>query len=341
MVQRDLVSRRHALKYGSLSLVGGLAGCTGSLPSGGSGGSSDFPQETITVVVPFPEGGAADAYARQVWGKAQEKLGVSVKVINEPGAASLKGTGRVMNAKPDGYTLLAFDPPSTPLSAMVYQPDYELSKIQGVASVGNITFMAFANKKYDVKNIKDLVKRYENGDFSKIAGQQKGGVIHVLSLILKKDYPWPWETYVGYAGSPPAVKSVVQDEVPVGIAADGAIMGSEDKVDIVGAFGSQGSAIFPDAPPATEFDFPNVDYIGSLRVSYFAPPETDEERIKVLADAAEWATKQDEVKQWADKTSRALNYGGPDHTETQVKKAYEQIPKKVDLEKIRKLAKQD
>ena len=64
------------------------------------------PDRPITLVVPYSAGGGTDATARAV----SKQLGViwkqPVVVENMPGADGLIGTRRVMEARPDGYTLL-------------------------------------------------------------------------------------------------------------------------------------------------------------------------------------------------------------------------------------------
>jgi tripartite-type tricarboxylate transporter receptor subunit TctC len=60
----------------------------------------------VTIVVPFAAGGAFDIIARIVGLRMGELLGQSVIVENVTGAAGNIGVTRVVNAKPDGYTVL-------------------------------------------------------------------------------------------------------------------------------------------------------------------------------------------------------------------------------------------
>jgi tripartite-type tricarboxylate transporter receptor subunit TctC len=65
-----------------------------------------YPNKPIRLVVPFPAGGPTDLYARITAQKMQEAWGQSVVVDNRVGATGLVGTQAVMQAPPDGYTLL-------------------------------------------------------------------------------------------------------------------------------------------------------------------------------------------------------------------------------------------
>src|SRR3954462_10034245 len=65
-----------------------------------------YPSRPITIVVPFAAGGGFDVVARIIATRMSELLGQSVIVENLTGAAGIIGVQRVVNAKPDGYTVL-------------------------------------------------------------------------------------------------------------------------------------------------------------------------------------------------------------------------------------------
>ena len=63
--------------------------------------------QRIRIIVPFPAGAANDAMGRLAAQRLQEKFGASVVVENRAGGSASIGTTAVLNAAPDGYTLLA------------------------------------------------------------------------------------------------------------------------------------------------------------------------------------------------------------------------------------------
>src|SRR6187402_2092321 len=73
-----------------------------------------FPSRAVTLVVPFPPGGSADALPRIVAEKLRERWGQPVVIENRPGAAGSTGSGSVFRAPADGYTLLST--PAGPLA---------------------------------------------------------------------------------------------------------------------------------------------------------------------------------------------------------------------------------
>src|SRR5262245_405512 len=65
-----------------------------------------FPSRPITLVVPYPPGGATDAIARTVQDSMSRFLGQQIIIENIGGAGGMIAAGRAARAAPDGYTLL-------------------------------------------------------------------------------------------------------------------------------------------------------------------------------------------------------------------------------------------
>jgi Tripartite tricarboxylate transporter family receptor len=84
----------------------GLAAGAAALPAlSHLANAQAYPTRPITMVVPFPPGGATDVIARNVAGRMRAALGQPVIIENVTGAGGTIATGRVVRAAPDGYTL--------------------------------------------------------------------------------------------------------------------------------------------------------------------------------------------------------------------------------------------
>src|SRR5258708_30186600 len=69
--------------------------------------AQDYPNHSVTVVVPFPAGGPSDVVARIVADQMGKVLGQSLVIENVGGAGGTLGSRRVATAPPDGYIPLA------------------------------------------------------------------------------------------------------------------------------------------------------------------------------------------------------------------------------------------
>lgn len=85
-------------------ILTGLA-TAAALVAGGAQ-AQDYPDQAITLVVPYGPGGASDLAGRALAETARDYIGQPITVLNKPGAGGMTGAGFVTNAEPDGYTLL-------------------------------------------------------------------------------------------------------------------------------------------------------------------------------------------------------------------------------------------
>src|SRR6202048_1426995 len=69
--------------------------------------AQNYPNRTITMVVPFAAGGLTDVPARVLAALMQERIGQSIVVENRPGGSGTVGGAYAVRAAPDGYTLFA------------------------------------------------------------------------------------------------------------------------------------------------------------------------------------------------------------------------------------------
>jgi len=70
-----------------------------------TGQASDFPNKPITLIVPYPAGGATDVVIRPLAEAAKKHLGQPVIVENRGGGGGAVGVGSIVGKKPDGYLL--------------------------------------------------------------------------------------------------------------------------------------------------------------------------------------------------------------------------------------------
>ena len=120
------LTRRRFLQAGSASWV---------LAQGPSL-ASDWPVRPLTLIVPFPIGGATDTLVRGLAALASRELGQTIVVDNKPGASGVLGAQLLVNARPDGYTLAILPEPVfrlPHLQRMAYEPLRDFSYVAQLA----------------------------------------------------------------------------------------------------------------------------------------------------------------------------------------------------------------
>lgn len=118
------LNRRAAL---ALPLAAGLAAAPRL-----SQGQERFPSRPITLLVPFPPGGATDVQMRSLAEAATRAFGQTVLVENRPGAGSTLGAAAIARAQPDGYLLAQMTLPCLRLpwmQAMPFDPRTDFTPI--------------------------------------------------------------------------------------------------------------------------------------------------------------------------------------------------------------------
>ena len=87
----------------------------------GDAGATDYPKQTIRVVVPFAAAGVTDIVARVVFDRISRTTSQTIVIDNRPGAGGTIAVEQVVNAPPDGYTLVMADPSgSLPANVTLY-----------------------------------------------------------------------------------------------------------------------------------------------------------------------------------------------------------------------------
>src|SRR5689334_25396813 len=85
-----------------------------------------YPSRPITLIVPFPPGGATDAIARIMNDRLRAALGQPVIIENVGGAGGSIGVGRAVRSPPDGYTLNLGQLGSHVMNGAAYELPYDL-----------------------------------------------------------------------------------------------------------------------------------------------------------------------------------------------------------------------
>lgn len=116
----------------AVSAAGVLAGCGASSPTASS---PHFPTHPITMVVPYPPGGASDIIARIIDKYTVPQFGYHFAFKYDPGAGGALGTTEVAGAKPNGYTIEAFNFPQIDAMPLAGSGQFQPSSFDYIGEV--------------------------------------------------------------------------------------------------------------------------------------------------------------------------------------------------------------
>ncbi|HUP30263.1 MAG TPA: tripartite tricarboxylate transporter substrate-binding protein, partial [Usitatibacter sp.] len=113
-----------------------LAAFTAITFTGAAVAATDYPTRSVKWVVPYTPGGTTDVLARIIAGWLSEKMGQQFVIENKPGGGNNIGVESVVNAAPDGYTLLLVNP-ANGINATLYK-NLPFNFIRDIAPVAGL-----------------------------------------------------------------------------------------------------------------------------------------------------------------------------------------------------------
>lgn len=181
--------------------------------------ADNYPSRAVTLIVPFPPGGAADTVGRYYAEQLSQSLGQPVVVDNKPGAGTAIAAEAVAKAKPDGYTLslatagqLAILPNLQ--KDLRYDWKNDFVPLAVVASVPNVVAVQAGSKIDSLKGLIDEAKAHPGALSYSSCGN---GTLCHLSGELLKHLSGTDLLHVPYKGSAPAVTGLLGGEIDVAV----------------------------------------------------------------------------------------------------------------------------
>ena len=173
-----------------------------------------YPSRPARIVVPFAAGGATDIIARLIGQWLSERLGQQFVIENRPGAGSNIGTEVVVNAPPDGYTLLLVGA-SSAINATLYEKlSFNfLRDIAPVSGIISIPFIMAVNPSFPAKTVFEFIAnaRANPGKVNMASGGN--GTAGHLSGELFKMMAGINMVHVPYRGEAPALTDMLGGQV--------------------------------------------------------------------------------------------------------------------------------
>ncbi|MFC5521066.1 Bug family tripartite tricarboxylate transporter substrate binding protein [Polaromonas jejuensis] len=225
--------------------------------------AAGYPERPVTLVAPYPAGGAADVLARILAGKLEEQLGRPVIVDNKPGAGTAIGAAAVANAKPDGYTLLISSNSTFTLNpALQAKLSYDPVKgFEPIGMVGTVALALLANSSVAATSVPQLVAaakanpdKFVYGSFGNGTSSNFAGAMFNAATGLKM-------MHVPYKGSAPLMTDLIGGQIPLSFDTVVAAMSQlkSGKIKVLAVTTAKRSALLPDVPTVAEAGYPGFE----------------------------------------------------------------------------------
>ncbi|WP_203136278.1 tripartite tricarboxylate transporter substrate binding protein [Microbacterium sp. JZ31] len=277
----------NAIRFAGLGILAAgalaLTACGGNIASGGD--AEEFPTGSITLTVGQAAGGSTDLIARAVAEGMAEELGVSVPVVNKPGANGALATQEVAAAEPDGYNLVLLNASLITITPLAVSQDeaVSLDDLTVLKGLSQDDYVLVASAESGLESLDDL-ETAENLSYG-TTGVGTGSQLAQAALFAEAGIEG---TAVPFDSGSPALTAVMGNQVQVATIQLGEAKPQIDAGTVVPllTFSEERNEFLPDVPTATEVGY-------DIPVSQFRAvagpeglPENVQEALVTAIDAA-------------------------------------------------------
>ncbi len=244
----------------AIAAIAAIAGVVAAWPAQAQ--SPAYPQQPVRLVVPYAAGGAVDTMARTLAESLQGALGQTMIADNRPGAATNIAVAALLQAKPDGYTLMAAENATLAFnehmfSKLAYKPERDFSYVAGI---GRVPVVLAVNPALPVRTLDEFLAYMKaNPDKATYASPGIGTSHHMAMETFMQRANFKMAHAV-YRGGALAVQDVVAGHVPammIELTAGQQFLRS-GKLRAIAATSTARISGFADIPTFTELGLPEV-----------------------------------------------------------------------------------
>ena len=222
--------------------------------------ATNYPSQTIKIVVPFPAGGTADTLPRIVAEKLRQKWNQSVIIENRSGAGGNIGAEAVASSPPDGYTLLASPPGPIAINETLYKKlSFRPSELKPITVLGTAPNVLDVRPDFPARTVQALVD-YAKANPGKVsfASQGNGSTSHLTAILFEK-LTGTKMVHIPYRGTSPALQDIMGNTVDLFFDNLGSSMSLHlgGKLRILGVCDAERASSLPDVPTVREAGVPD------------------------------------------------------------------------------------
>jgi tripartite-type tricarboxylate transporter receptor subunit TctC len=236
-----------------------------------------FPEKTVTLLVPFPAGGATDPVARTLATRMSELWKQPVVVLNRAGAGGNIGAEAVARAAPDGYTLLVGTTSLVIAPSLYAKLGYDVLKdFAPISQVTTAPNLLVVHPSVPARSIKELLAVAKARPGQLIAASAGVGTSNHLSLVQFMSLAKVDIHHVPYKGAAPAVADTVGGHAHMTFAPAPASIGllQSGRLRVLGVTTAKRFSGLPDVPTIAEAGVPGYEL--TSWVGILAPAATSQ-----------------------------------------------------------------
>ena len=228
-----------------------------------SASAQGWPAKPVTIVVPFPVGGAIDMLGRAVAAQLQRDLGQPFVVENRPGATGTIGFNYVKRAPADGYTLVVGPPapfsvvPHLYKNGLMFDPAKDFDLLTVAVQVPNVLVVPGNSPFSSVAELIAYAKK--NPEKLTFANSGTGASDHLSAALFLRQTDTTG-LHVPYKGGAPAITDLLGGQVDASFQNVNAVLSHihSGKLRALGLTGDKRSAVLPNVPTMAEAGVPGM-----------------------------------------------------------------------------------
>src|ERR1700731_4241055 len=249
----------------------------------GIAAAQDYPTRAITMIVPFPAGGATDTLARYLAEKMREVLRQPIIIENVGGAAGSIGVGRAVRSSADGYTLSIGTSTTHMLTGGLYALPFDLLKdLEPIIEIGSEPLLIVGRNSLPANDLRGLIAYLKaNPDRASVGIAGVGATGHLAGISFQKETATKFQ-FVPYRGNAPAMQDLLAGQIDFMIE-PASNFRSLVATGSIKPFAVTGKARLPSSP-----DIPTADeaglkgFVASLWYGLWVPKGTPKDIIEKL-----------------------------------------------------------
>ncbi len=232
----------------------------------GHAAGTDYPNRTISILVPFPPGGSTDLGARALAESMEKHLKNPVVVVNKVGGGTTVAGYAVASSKPDGYTLGFFPPGAAIPEAYTFfqEAPYTSKDLRHISAVVSPLISVAVKEDAPWATFKELVDYAKKNPGLKVGTGGKHTAQHMLVGTLNK-VEKTGLVAVPFSGDATNLPALLGGHISVGMMDYSALkpLIEGKKVRVLAVVSDKRAVFAPKVPAVTEFGY-QLTYIPLL-----------------------------------------------------------------------------